>query len=174
MSPTRHRANAIPGRPGLGFSPPAIVPNITRRVTRSEFARCNGPPSTETAFADRDLDALALCLLEGVGVRHSVVGALPAMDANHPKEELVARPEERSKELHVRSHVAHPYSKVSITSALSMHTFRMSGLHAVQLQLEPIEACLPEWDPSFYIWHIVGGVVDKASQEQKLDCMSTF
>ena len=50
----------------------------------------------------------------------------------------------------------------------------MSGLHAIQLQLEPIEACLPEWDPWFNIWHIVGGVVEKTSQEQKLECLSTF
>ena len=34
--------------------------------------------------ADGRLDALALCLLEGLGVRHDVVGELSALEANDP------------------------------------------------------------------------------------------
>ena len=47
-------------------------------------------PRKETPFADGRLDALALCLLEGCGVRH-VVGALSALDANDAQEESVMR-----------------------------------------------------------------------------------
>ena len=38
----------------------------------------------ETPFADGYLDALALCLLEGPVVRHEVVCALSALEANCP------------------------------------------------------------------------------------------
>ena len=39
----RHWAQFFSGRPGPGFSPPAIVPNITRRVSRSLCVRCTPP-----------------------------------------------------------------------------------------------------------------------------------
>ena len=75
------------GWPGPEFSPPAIVPNITRRVSRSLSAV--RPPEEETPFADGRLDALALCLNEGLGVRHEVICALSALEANDPQEKPV-------------------------------------------------------------------------------------
>ena len=42
-SSTRHLAQLFSGRPGPGFSPPAIVPNITRRGSRSLYVRCAAP-----------------------------------------------------------------------------------------------------------------------------------
>ena len=38
---TRHWAQFFAGRPGPGFSRPAIVPNITRRVSHSLCVRCD-------------------------------------------------------------------------------------------------------------------------------------
>ena len=43
MSSTRHWAQFFPGRPRPGFTPPAIVPNITRWVSRSLAVRCPAP-----------------------------------------------------------------------------------------------------------------------------------
>ena len=42
------------------------------------------PRKEETPFADGRLDALALRFLEGLGVRHAVVGVLSTLDANDP------------------------------------------------------------------------------------------
>ena len=39
----RDVAHVCRGRPGSGFSPPFVAPNITRRVSRSGFARCMPP-----------------------------------------------------------------------------------------------------------------------------------
>ena len=39
----RHWAQFFSGRPSPGFSPPAIFPNITRRVGRSLCVRCTAP-----------------------------------------------------------------------------------------------------------------------------------
>ena len=49
-SSTGHWAEFFSGRPGPGLSPPAIVPNITRRVSRSLFSRCTAPPKGRDAF----------------------------------------------------------------------------------------------------------------------------
>ena len=43
-----------------------------------------GPLEEETPLADGRLDALALCLLKGLGVRHAVVCALSALEAIDP------------------------------------------------------------------------------------------
>ena len=43
-----------------------------------------GPRKEEASFADGRLIALALCLFEGLDVRHEVVSALPALEANNP------------------------------------------------------------------------------------------
>ena len=43
-----------------------------------------GPRKEEALFADGRLNALALCLLESLGVRHEVVSALSAPEANDP------------------------------------------------------------------------------------------
>ena len=42
-----------------------------------------GPRKEEASFVDR-LNALALCLLENLGVLHEVVSALSALGANDP------------------------------------------------------------------------------------------
>ena len=42
-SSNRHWAKFFSGRPGPVFSPPALVPNITRRVSRSLRVRCTAP-----------------------------------------------------------------------------------------------------------------------------------
>ena len=47
-----------------------------------------GPLEEETPLADGRLDALALCLLKGLGVRHDVVCVL-ALEANGPWEKPV-------------------------------------------------------------------------------------
>ncbi|CAN0356244.1 unnamed protein product, partial [Laminaria digitata] len=41
-SSTRHLCHVFHCRPGLGFSPPAIVPKITRRGSRPSFCRSTG------------------------------------------------------------------------------------------------------------------------------------
>ena len=64
---TRHWAKFVSGRPGLGFSPPAIVPNITQRISLSLCCPLYGPRKQETPLADGRLDALALCLIKGLG-----------------------------------------------------------------------------------------------------------
>ena len=43
-----------------------------------------GPRKEEASFADGRLNALALCLLESLGVRHELVSALSALEANDP------------------------------------------------------------------------------------------
>ena len=42
-SSTKHWVQFYSGRLGPGFSPPAIVPDITRRVSRSLCVRCTAP-----------------------------------------------------------------------------------------------------------------------------------
>ena len=85
MPSTRHWAQFFAARPRSGFTPPAIVPNITRWDSRSLLGRpLYGSRKEEASFADTRLNALTLCLLESVGVRHAVVGALSALKANYP------------------------------------------------------------------------------------------
>ena len=51
----------------------------------------------------------------------------------------------------LRVHVTHSYSRVSITWAFSIRTFRLkwSGRPIIQLRAEPFKACLHETGPSF-------------------------
>ena len=49
------------------------------------------PPQSRDAVCDGRLDALALCLLEGLGVRHEMVCALSALEANDPQEKFMVR-----------------------------------------------------------------------------------
>ena len=48
-----------------------------------------GPRREEASLADGRLNALAFGLLESLGVRHEVVSALPSLEANDPREEVV-------------------------------------------------------------------------------------
>ena len=85
MSSTRHWAQLFSGRPRAGFKPPAIVPNITRWVNRPLVVCCTvAAKRKEVSFAESRLNALTLCLLERLGVRHAVVGVLSALKANDP------------------------------------------------------------------------------------------
>ena len=47
-----------------------------------------GSRKEEASFADSSLNALTLCLLDSLGVRHAVVGALSALKVNDPQEEV--------------------------------------------------------------------------------------
>lgn len=73
---------AIPDRPDPRILPPAIVPNITRRVSRSLSARCMPPRKEKAPFSDGRLDAPAVCLLAGFLQHDEVVTALTALEAN--------------------------------------------------------------------------------------------
>ena len=90
--------------PGPGFSPPAIVPTITRLVSRSGFARCTTP-----AKRRRRLRIVVSTLSHCAFLRalaydmHAVVGALLAMEAKNLKEELAMRAVERSEVLPAES-----------------------------------------------------------------------
>lgn len=57
-----HWAQLESGRPGSSYVPLTIRPP-------------NPPLKEEESFADGSLHALTRCLLEGLGVRHEVVGA---------------------------------------------------------------------------------------------------
>ena len=83
MSSARHWAQSFSFRPGLGFSPSANAPSITRWVSRPLVVRCTAPGKTKRRW-DGSLYALAFFLLENLGVRHEVVSALSALDDNNP------------------------------------------------------------------------------------------
>ena len=48
------------------------------------------PRKQETPLAGGRLDALAFCLLKSLGVRHEMVCAFSAVEANNPQEKRVA------------------------------------------------------------------------------------
>ena len=58
-----------------------------------------GSRKQDASFADSRLNALKLCPLESLGVRHAVVGALSALKANDPEEEVVVHRSELSEVL---------------------------------------------------------------------------
>ena len=65
-------------------------------------------------------------------MRHEVVSALSALEANDPKEEVVVCRSELSEECSwPRVQVTHSCSSVSITSALGMRTFRVNGASSI-------------------------------------------
>ena len=56
-----------------------------------------------------------------------MVGTLSALEANNiSQEDLVSR-SEPGEVFALRVHITHPYSRVSITSAFRIRTFRLSG-----------------------------------------------
>ena len=114
-----------------------------------------------------------MCLLEGLGIRHAVVGALSAMEANDPKEELAVRAVEHGEVLHAES-PRHTPMKHRLPHRGLQHAHLQREricVHIIQLQLEWIEACPRKSDPSFDLWHNVGGLVGKATQALKLRCL---
>ena len=107
-------ADPVPGSPHRPSSrtSPAGLPRICPLY---------GPREKETLFADGRLNALAICLLEGLGLRHAVVGVLSAMEAtDDPKEELAVRAVENSEVRHAESPPA-------------THLFRQQRLHRLGL-----------------------------------------
>ena len=115
------------GQPGAGFSPPPIVQNITRWVGRSLCVQCPSP-----AKGRRRLRMLVLNLSYCDFLRAW------AYDMKWPVRCRRWKPMIRWRNLWcaVRSpakcylpmvHVTHPYSRVSITSAFSIRTFRVNG-----------------------------------------------
>ena len=93
---------------------------------------CRGTPSAkeQLPFTDGRFDALATCYLDGLRVREGGrVGTKSALEANGSQEDFVVSPVVRSsaKCSALRVHAAHPYSRVSITSAFSTRTFSLSG-----------------------------------------------
>ena len=83
MSSTRNWAQSLSGRPRPGNTPPAIVPNITLWVSRPSIVRCAAPAKRRRRLRIV-VSTLTLCLLESLGVRHAVIGALSPLKANDP------------------------------------------------------------------------------------------
>ena len=65
-----HWAQFFSGRPGPGFSPPANCPKHHSMGQPLIGRPLYGPRKEEASFADGRLNALALCLLESLRVRH--------------------------------------------------------------------------------------------------------
>ena len=64
-----------------------MVPNITRRGIQPLIVHAlygTVLAKGRRHFSDGGLDALALCILEGLGVKHEVGGALSPLEANDP------------------------------------------------------------------------------------------
>ena len=128
-SSTRRWAQFFSGRPGPGFSPPDIVPNIIRRVSRSLCVRCTAPVnrrrrlrmviSAHCAF----LRALAYDMRWSVRCRRwkPMIGRRNLWSA--------IRSSAKCSLLSV--HVTRPYSRVSITSVFSMRTVRANGAASI-------------------------------------------
>ena len=113
-------------------TPPAIVPNITRWVSRSLIGRpLYGCRKEEASFAAGRLNAPKLCLLESLGVRHVVVGALSAVEANAPKEEVVVCRSELSEVLLAGSPSHTPVHRDFITSVFRRRIFRVNGASSI-------------------------------------------
>ena len=84
MSSTRHWAQFFFDRPRPGFTPPAIVPNFTRWVSRSLVVRCTAPAKRRRRLRI-GVSTLSHCaFFESLGVRHAVVGAPSALKTNDP------------------------------------------------------------------------------------------
>ena len=50
---------------------------------------CHGPRKEDPPAAEGRIGALSFCVVGGFGVRHDVIGALSALEANDPQEEFV-------------------------------------------------------------------------------------
>ena len=75
---------------------------------------------------DGRFDALASCLLEGLHVlKGGVAGTPSAVEADDSQEDSVVRRSQPSEMLSGEG-PRHPYSRVSLTSAFSIRTFRLS------------------------------------------------
>ena len=85
-SSTTHLCQVLNCPPGLGFSPPAIVPNTTRLENRSLCLPRHGLCKKEPPFTDGRFDALATCHLEDLRVRENgMVSAKTALEATRKR-----------------------------------------------------------------------------------------
>ena len=126
--------SAIFCRRDPGLSPRAIVPSITRwtrRSLQSLVGRSLYTPRKDGAsFADGRLDALTLCLLEGLGIRHVMMRWSMRCRRWKPmirKRRSWCAVRTSVKRSWPRVQVTHPYSTVSTTSVFSGRTFRVHG-----------------------------------------------
>ena len=126
MPSPRHRAYVFPGRPGPGSYPLTIAPNITRRVSRSGFARCTAPAKRRrrlrTAVSTLShwafLRALAYVMRWLVRCRRwEVVIRTGSLWCALWTTAKCSTP---------RVHVTHPYSSVPITSDFSTRIFTVN------------------------------------------------
>ena len=103
----------------------------------------HGSREEEASFADSRLNALTLCLLESLGIRHAVVGVLLALKANSPYEEIVVCCWEFSEVLQVESPSHTPVQQgLHHLGLYQAHLEHERGIvHIVQLALETIVAC---------------------------------
>ena len=177
MPHVSHRPYAFPRRPGSGLSPSAIVPNMTRRISRL------GLPCTAPAKGGRCLRIVASTLSHCAFLRALVYGMRWSVRCRRWKPVIRRRSLRRTlwsaaKCSTPRVHATRPYSSVSLTSAFSMQTFRGNGAVSVPRSSslnQPKHASPREPDPLFDLCHYVGGLVDKpASRVRKLYyCPST-
>ena len=90
-----------------------------------------GSRKEEASFADSRLNALTLCVLESLGVRHAVVGALSALKANGPQDEVVVCRSELSEVLQAKSPGHTPVQQGLLTSVFSRRIFNMNGASSI-------------------------------------------
>ena len=86
-----HQCQFLNCPPGLGFSPPAIVLNITPTGRTLLALPCLGPRKAEPPATDGRVEALATCHLEGLRVRAGGVISTPSvLEGSDSREDLVA------------------------------------------------------------------------------------
>ena len=123
---------------------------------------------------DTRFNALALCLVEGLGIR----------DMRWSMRCLRWKPMLRTRSLRCalwssakcstpRVHVTRPYSSgVSTTSDFSMRTFSVNEAVSISYSSSLNRRSIPtRFGPVVYLRHNVGGLVDKTAQVQKLHCL---
>lgn len=110
--------------------------------------------------------AVVLIILEIVRIRHVLVGALSVMDADDSKEELAVCAGIKARCSQPRSYDAHPYSGVSITSALACVPSEKRKLPQYR---EPTEGCPQKEDTLFDRLQNVGRLVDTPAQVPKMN-----
>ena len=113
------------GRPGLGFSPPAVVPNSTRRVSRSLCVHCT-PPAKRRRRLQMVVPTLSHCAFLRALAYDMWSVRCRRWKPMVRKRNLWCGVRSSAKCYLPRVHVAHPYSS-SITSAFSMRNFRANG-----------------------------------------------
>ena len=126
-SSTRHGARFFSGRPGSGFSPPAIVPNITRRVNRSLCVHCRVPANRRRRLR-MVVSTLSHCgFLRALAYDMSWFVRCRRWKPNTRRRNLRCAVRNSETCSLPSIHVTHPYSRVSITSALPCATSERTG-----------------------------------------------